>query len=590
MLDFSVYKTNDKHVGEYMKKTMLSLAKVLSLLITMSILNSCSGGGGGGGTGNNPAPPTPSSSSLSVTNNSTQLPLANINEVKNLVLTVTNTGAGTTSPLSSSSTGQSQISFNFSDCVGKALAPSQTCTISVSFQSSLAGVFSKTISVTGGSSPLSIPIVGYVYNNNDIDTIIQKLVNQEGYIERGAWSYSRDDLAYTTFITQALMKGESYTNLLLYTPNIDFANTTCDNVSCSWSSLDKALNYLSYDETDNTLLVYDKDAVGTDFDTTQTKWQFNLYAKPKQVSAGLLYKQNELYKMIYGTDMPNFTALYNKYLDNRKIINLDNVNNVTGSTSSIKAQLAFLLDDKRWPSSFFYIEDPMKEVLFLFESLKALNKNAELYELARLYTLHWEYTLPEIQNLVDPLISQTPDVINPGQNLKYNPTEFNYTSYQIPGNFPPMLSGQRNIPLWYVNDYQNQGYGCRNLAYTVLNLSYAYLYGNWSTSEKAQVGNLVKDGIIEMKQSYSCKYNSLTKKYTSHIDSPGVYNQNNAIPVIAKIYTILPNSIISAQEKIEIYTQLLQELGTGGSMNLSGNVDESLLLAEVLDFLMSLKQ
>lgn len=573
-----------------MKKTLSVGIKILSVLICTSLLNSCSGGGGGGTGGDNPTSPTPSSSSLGITNTSTQLPLANINEVKNLVVTVTNSGAGTTNPLSSTSSGQSQISIDFSNCAGKVLSQNQSCTISVSFQSSLSGVYAKTISVTGGASSLSIPIVGYAYNNNEIDTIIQKIVAQEGSIERGAWSYSRDDLAYTTFITQALIKGESYTNLLLYTPNIDFVNAPCDNLSCSWSTLDKALNYLAYDASDNTLLVYDKDSVGTDFDTTQSKWQFNLYTKPKQVSSGLLYQQNKLYKLIYGTDMPNFTTLYNKYLDNRKIISLDNFNNVTGSTSSIKAQLAFLLDDKRWPSSFFYIEDPMKEVLFLFESLKDLNKTTELNELSRLFVLHWEYTFPEIQDLIDPLISQAPGLVSPAQNLKYNPNEFDYASYQIPGNFPPLITGQRNIPLWYINDYQNQGFGCRNLAYTVLNLSYAYLNGNWSSSEKTQVENLVKDGIIEMKQSYACKYNALTKKYTSHIDSPNVFNGNNAVPIIAKIYTILPNSVISAQEKTEIYNQLLQELGTGGSMDLTGNVDESLLLAEVLDFLMSLKQ
>lgn len=571
-------------VQKNIKTGFFSLKSYL-LISVLTIISACSGGGGGGGgTGGGPtAPPVVGASSLSITNTSTQIPLANLSETKSLTLTVKNTGSGATNPLSISSSGQSQITVNFSNCVGIVLSQNQTCTITASINSSLAGVYSKNISVVGGSSTLVIPVMGYTYSNNDLDTIVQNIVNQEGVLVRGAWSLSRDDISYSTYITQALIKGESYTNLLLYTPNIDFTNTTCDNNSCSWSTLDKALNYLSYDENDNTLLVYDKDAVGTDFDTSQTKWSNNIYVKPKQISAGLLYKQNQLYKLIYGTDMPNFSTLYNQYLDNRKIITVNNSNAVTGSTSSIKAQLAYLLDDKRWPSS-SPIEDPMKDILFLFESLKEMNKTVELDELSRLYVLHWEYTLPEIQNLVDPLISQSPNVVNTPQSLKYNSTEFDYTTYQISGNFPPLITGQRNIPLWYVNDYQNQGFGCRNLAYTVLNLTQAYINGNWSSTEKTQVENLLKDGIIEMKQSYACKYNSLTKKYTSQITDPN----NNAIAVIAKIYYLLPNTVITAQEKIDMYNQLLQELGTGGSLDISTSY-EPLWLAEVLDFVTGLK-
>ena len=568
-----------------MKKNInFKMLNFLILILNSAFLISCSGGGGGGGTTGNPTTPTVGTSNLVITNNKTQIPLANLNELKTFTIQVKNTGTKATNPLSSTSTGQSQISVNFSDCAGKVLNLNESCNIIVSLSSSLSGVYSKTINVLGAASTLSIPVSGYTYNNAEIDYMITKISAKEGILQSGSWDFLDSDVANTTFIANALARADSYSQVALYTPNIDFTVIPFS----SWATVDKALNFLMFDETDNTLLTYNKDSVGTDFDTTQTKWQYNLYVKPKQISPGLLYKQNEIYKIVYGTDIPNFTTIYDQYLDSRKIIELNNINVVTGSTSSIKAQLAFLLDDKRWPSGYF-IENAMKEVSFLFESLNGLNKTTQLNELARLLVLHWEYTLPEIQNLVDPLISQSPNLISPVQNLKYNPTEFNYTSYQIPGNFPPTLSGQRNIQLWYINDYQNQGFGCRNLAYTVLNMTYAYMYGNWSSSEKTQVENLLKDGLIEMKQSYACKYNSLTKKYTSHIDAPNTYNNNNAIPIIAKIYHLLPNSVITNTEKSDIFNQLLQELATGGSIDLDSNNGDPLIRAEALDFLLSLK-
>lgn len=561
------------------------------LIGTMSVfLFACSGGGGGGtGGGNTPVNPATNSSILTANTTNFEIPLADVNQAKVKTIVITNTGTGPTVALSMSITGQSQISVNFSDCQGKILAVSESCSIVFSLTSNIASSYLKTVTVISGGPVLAFPVVGYVYNSAEISYMISKITGKQGIIHQGSWDFLDSDLANNAFIAHALAKADSYSSVFLFTPNINFTTEP----SANWLSVDKALNFLLFD-TDNTLLQFDPAVSGTDYDTIQTKWSDTIYARPKQLSPGLLYKENQIYKIVYGIDFTAFSTVYSKYLDSRKIITVDGANNPTGSTSSPKAQFAYLLDNNRWPSGYF-IEDAMKEVNFLFEAYIGLGQTANINELSRIFVQHWEYNMPELQNLVNPLVNGTPDIFVPGINLRYNPIEFNYTTSIIAGDYPPYSSGTGfgsgvvNTQLWFVNDYQNHGFGCRNLAYTVLNLVYAYNNGNWTSPEKTQVGNLVKDGIIEMKQSADCKYNSLTKKYTSQNNSPSGFNNNNGLPIIARIYRLLPDSIVPRSEKTDIYNQLVQELAVGGSIDLDNSSGDPLIRAEVLDFLMSLK-
>lgn len=567
-------------------KTMKNYLKIFILIPALFLIQSCSGGGGGGTTGGNPTTTNPTSNTSSLQSNLTSyhLPLADINQPKNKTITITNSGTSETSTLTVSVTGESQISSNVTDCQNRSLAVGGTCQITVSLLSPVSGTYSKNISINSGNGILSFNIVGYVYNSAEINFMISKITDKEGVLHSGSWDFLDSDLANNALIIHALGKADAYSSVQLYTPNIDFTIEPSSN----WLKVDKGLNFLMFDDFDNSLLVFDKDQVSTDYDTTLSKWSDTIYTKPKQISPGLLYKNNQIYKLIYGVDIPNFTALFDKYQDSRKIINVDGSNNVTGSTSSAKAQFAYLVDDKRWPANYF-IENAMKEVMYLFESYKDLNKTTQLNDLSRLMVAHWEYTLPEIQDLFDPLLGVSPNVVNPIQNLKYNPNEFDYSTFQIPGNFPVSPQTTRNTQLWFVNDYINQGFGCRNLAYTVLNLVFAYQNGNWTTAEKAQVENLVKAGLIELKQSWACKYNSTTKKYTSQVDGPSLFNNNNAIPIIAKIYHRLPETLVSAVEKKQMFTQLIQELAVGGSIDLDDSNGDPLIRAEALDFLMEIK-
>lgn len=564
--------------------------KLLFLIIFISSLISCSGGGGL--TTNNSTTPTNSNtSSLTTSQLLFNFSLAHINQNKTLTITISNNGNSATSNLSFSMSGESQITTIITGCENISLPVSGSCTMTAVLNSSTSGVFSKTVFVNSGNGILTFNLVGYVFDTNEINDIISRITDKEGVLHNGSWDFLDSDLANVAFISHALAQADSYSSVQLFTPNINFATEPSGN----WLKVDKALNFLMYD-TDNTILTLDKNSGTTDYNTVQTKWSDTIYSKPKQISPGLLFKNNLIYKLIYGVDLPDFTNLFNQYNDSRKIITTDISNNVTGSVSSAKAHFAYLMDDKRWPTtdslytgySGYFIENAMKELDYLFSAYQSLNKTTELYELSRIMVQHWQYTLPEIQNLNDPLLSSTPDIFNPGTNLKYNPNAFDYTSYQIPGNFPVSPQVIRNSQLLFVNDYVDQGFGCRNLAYTVLNLVNAYEYGNWTTTEKTEVGNLVKDGIVELKQSWSCKYNSTSKKYTSQNNTPSGFNNNNGVPIIAKIYLRLPESIVSITEKKEMFNQIIQEVGVGGSIDLDDASGDPLIRAEVLDLLMLL--
>lgn len=556
-------------------KKILVFAGLLALLI-----QGCAKGGDSPPKTNNPTPPTPPANNSILTKSADLgfLGMADLSTDKIKTVTLTNTGTGATNNISVTSSGSSAITIT-TTC-STSMAVGQSCTVTAKLNSNINGGYLKTITITGGPATLSIPVYGYVYNNQEINLMISTIVSKQDALVQGSWDFLDSDLTNVTFIAHALAKADALSSVALYTPNIDFTSTPSSN----WQSVDKALNFLMY-RTDNTLLEYNPDNVSTDYDTTLPKWSNAVQTKPKQVGPANLFLDNEIYKIIYGTDLPNFSTLYDKYLDSRKIISVNGSNVVTGSTSSIQAQFAYLLDDNRWEN--FGLENSLKELDALFRSLNSMGKTTQIQELSQLMIDHWEYTLPEIQNLNDPFLSnQPPNIFNPIRNLKYNPNEFDYTTFIIPSDFN--TDAQRNIQLWYSSDYLNQGYSCRNISYAVLNLVNAYKYGTWNSSQKAIIENFIKDGLIEIKQSYACKYNASSKKYTSQ-NIPTI-NYNNGLSVIFKIFSKLPDTIVPAQEKKELFDQIVQELNTGGSMD-SGNTSQTdpLMLSEMLDIFVDLK-
>lgn len=531
-----------------------------------------------------PGPVTPSTDVSALTNSGTSgfIGMADLSTDKTKVVTLTNTGTKATNNVSISSSGSAAITIT-TTCAG-VIEIGQSCTITAKLNSAINGGFLKNVTVSGATTSVTVPVYGFVYSNQEISqALIPSITSKQDALVLGSWDYLDSDLTNVGFIANALMKADPLSSVALFTPSIDFTTVPCpDAQNCSWQSVDKALNYLMY-RADNTLLELDPAGVGTDYDTALPKWNVSTQTKPKQIGPGLLFRNNEIYKAIYGTDLPNFSTLFDKYLDNRKVIQVNGSNVVTGSVSSISAQFAYLLDDNRWVN--YGMEDAFKELDSLFTALNAKSKTTELQELSQLMVDHWEFTLPEIQNLNDPFLgNQPPNIFSPVRNLKYNPNEFDYSTFIIPGDFAS--NAERNIQLWYSTDYFNQGQPCRNIAYAVLNLVNAYQYGTWTAPQKTIVENFIKDGLVELKQSYACKYNSSTKKYTSQV-SPNTYN--NGLPVILKIFSKLPDKFVSAQEKKELFDQIVQELNTGGSMDLMDSNGEPLVRAEMLDIFVDLK-
>lgn len=580
---------------------MRNIYLVLTLILFLT--TGCVKGGGGGDktdTPNPPTPGTPGTVSLISSTSSVFFGLNNFATPKSKNFTIQNTGTKQSNSIGITNLGSAEITIDASNCSGKKLNPNETCTITTVFNDNgfSPKSFKKTITISDGPRTVIVPLYGYSYNFNEIDYMMEKIIEKQsastsGGLHEGGWQFNDnvnhlssnaviiDALLSAKDLYQGLTNLDGFTNL--YTPNINF-NTTPNS---SWKVLDKSLFFMAINDkntltyADDSLIKFDPNEVGTEADTSFTKWTDSEYSKPKTLSASVIAIINHNYKLIYGTDLPNYSTLLSTYIDSRKKLTVNGSNVVTGSTSDITAQISYLLNPNRIAAS-RYIENSFKDINFYFDYFKSINDTTNLNKIAKHYIERWEYNLDELQD--------TPAVFSPSLNLKYNPNEFDYTSFTKPGSD---LTTMTTDKLWWTIDYSSSYYtnshSCRDIAYSLLNLVNSYQFGQLTDSEKQSSELLIQDGILELKNLLACSYDDSSKKYLSQDNGNGTFNQNNGIPLILRIYNRLPESILSVDAKIKMYEQFIEELAPGGSLDLDDASSNPLYLSESLKTLMELK-
>lgn len=589
---------------------MKNIYIVLALILFLTV-GCIDGGGSGGDKTDNPAPTgTPGTVSLISSTPSIFFGLNNFSTPKSKSFTIQNTGTKQSRPIGVTNSGSEEISIDTSGCLGKKINPNESCTINVVFNdnirscflsSSCGGLsFKKTITISDGPRTVVIPLYGYSYNFNEIDYMIEAIISKQslstsGGLYKGEWRFNAnvnhlssnaviiDALISAKDLYQGLKRSDGVTTL--YTQNINF-NTTPDS---SWKALDKSLFFMAINDkntltyADDSFIKFDPNEAGTEADISFTKWTNSEYSKPKTLSTSIIEIINNNYKLIYGTNLSNYSTLINTYLDSRKILTIDGSNTITGTASNISAQISYLLNPNRIASS-RYIENSFKDINFYFDYFKSINDTTSLNKIAKHYIERWQYDLVELQ--------ETPSVFFPSLNLKYNTNEFDYTSFTKPGSNltgnPPMITDK----LWWLIDYSSyyiNSHSCRDSAYALLNLVNSYKLAQLTDSEKQSAELLIQDGILNLKNLLACSYDDSLKKYLSQNNVNGTFNQNNGLPLILRIYHRLPDSLLSVDAKIKMYDQIIEELSSGGSLDLDDDTTNPLYLSESLKTLIELK-
>lgn len=597
--------------------------KIGLYLLTIFFLSSCVKGGGSASNNTNP-PPTSGTSLLAnivPSQPSLFLGLNNISTTKSGTFTLTNNGNGPSKNIVVSGAGSSNINLS-ENCSGKTLQIGESCSVSINFNASTSGSHKKSITISENGKSIVVPVYGYTYNFSEldwmIDTILQKQETSSTSVSlQGSWNYNSNvsHLSSQAIIIDALIKSKQY-----YSGTLSFSSLLTSNINyqsvpnSSWKPLDLSLYFMAFNSkgtlgyNDDDLIKFNPLDVSSDFDSSFSKWNNSEYQKPKNISASVLTIVNENYKTIYGTDIPNWSSIFSKQLESRKLITTDGSNNVISSTTDITSQLSYLLDPDRLSEN-GYLENPLKDIYLFFEYFKKTSDTSNLNKMAYFYLNHWEHDVEDLQ--LSPL----------NLNLKYNPIEFNYTSFKKPSKLLTTLITDK---LWWSIDYSNSASGCynnsddfqslfttqstcvsngfvwkkgfsntlscRDISYALLNLVNSYNDGNLASSDKQKASLFVQDGILELKNSLGCGYDNSTKTFLSQDNGNFTYNENNGIALINKIYHRLPDSIVSVDEKMKSYDQLIQELGPGGSLAFDDPSVNPLYLSEALRQLIELKE
>jgi len=566
--------------------------KKLTVLIFL-ILSSCVKNSNTGST--TPTQPgTIQSSSVISDKSSLFLGLNDFNSSRNGTILITNNSSSETYTLATTYIGDGQFQILSNTCNNSKLASNQTCQFSIRFldSGSTAKAYKGIISVINGSKRLDIPLYAYSYNFNELDFLIEKIIekqvqstNQSTNKYLGAWQTDTNVsyLESQAVIIDALISGSNFylgnTNssnfTTLQTSNINFLTEPVSN----WKVLDKSLNFLFINDkntlsnvSDDSFLLLDNSATN-DLELSLTKWSQSKTSKVKNLSPALIDTINSNYKKIYNSDITSYSLISNQFKDSFKIISTDTSNQISGQTSSIIAHIVESMNLNTKTSDYFF-ENSLKSTSLLFDSLKNQNKSSDLADLSKFMINHWYYDFDDIQDPTNAFATY--------QNLKYNSSAFNFTTYTKPSFNLTTLASDK---LWWILDYNayfTNNYSCRNISYAFLNLAQAYLSGQLTDNEKLKTYIYLQDGLLEIKNYSGCLYDDSSKTFQSHINVNNTYNANNGLGVLLRAYHKVPDGVVSVDSRINLYKQILTELSPGGSLDLDSSSTNPLYLSEVL--------
>lgn len=571
---------------KYLNKVAIALSLVLA---------ACSGGGGGappdsvGNNGGNTATPTPvpASAKLEADRPLISMGLSNLSVPRTASVTIKNTGGFQTGPLivRIANGGSPTFTVTSSTCATFQLAPQQTCTVNLQLSSATANGYSSFLFVESGATQLSVPLTGYVMDYADVRSAVSEISAAQNQTDvlLGSWPASVEgQLSSHAVILDALVDGRVFYSEAQYQAlyNTNFTSLPKQN----WKTIDKALFYLAYNDIENegdpyTLIRFDPDQANTQANESLQKWNLSEYQRPREVSASILYVLNKAYKLTHSkADLPNYSALMTKYIGARRLIDLGG--NQVSPRNDMLAQMGYYFDLTRPVPADHYLENSMKEINLYYDYFNVTNDSVNKKTMAIPFIIHWEESVEDMTAGVD-LSADYPGVQSQF-NLRYNPTEFVYTSGKTPLTHPDLqnLPSLEFIDTWSFQVFPNS-FSCRDYSYALLN--YVNSYNNAELTGTAQ-----KTALAELEVAVQ-----------SYLPSPsicnrqsGVYQPNedevddNALGVIFNMYSKAPLTTVPVATRIAMFNQIRSSLATNGALR--GANANSLSKAEAIKALAEL--